>query len=138
MRRPVAYPNPIYDKPLIQIIPLIDIMFFALIFFMVLSVYYHVESQMDIKIPESSESHMADQSKAQLVININTSGDYMVNGKVLSADALDSLLQKSGSSQSVIIRADKKTYHQDVIRAMDLCARNNIQDISFATQADQM
>jgi biopolymer transport protein ExbD len=132
-----AFANTIFEKPQIQIIPLIDIMFFALIFFMVLSVYYRVESQMDIKIPESSQSHMSDRSKSETIINIDTGGGFVVNGRKLNEEGLDSLLQKSSPSQNIIIRADKKTYHQDVIKVLDICARNNIQDISFATQTNQ-
>lgn len=136
MPRNPAYSNPIFDRPQVQLIPLIDIMFFALIFFMILSVYYHVESQMDIRIPESSQSHLSDRSKGETIININTAGQYVVNGKGLNLTELDSLLQKTSSSQNVIIRADKKTYHQEVIKVLDICARNNIQDVSFATQAN--
>jgi biopolymer transport protein ExbD len=136
MRKINAYTNPIFDRPQIQMIPLIDIMFFALIFFMILSVYYHVESQMDISIPASSQSHLSDMTKKEMIINVNTHGDYIVNGQTLSETELDSLLHKTASSQTVVIRADKKTYHQDIIKVLDICARNNIQDISFATQAN--
>jgi biopolymer transport protein ExbD len=132
-----AFTNTIFEKPQIQIIPLIDIMFFALIFFMVLSVYYRVESQMDIKIPESSQSRMSDHTKTETTINIDTSGTFVVNGRKLNEEELNNLLQKASSNQNVIIRADKKTYHQDVIKVLDICARNNIQDVSFATQANQ-
>ena len=136
MRKINAYTNPIFDRPQIQMIPLIDIMFFALIFFMILSVYYHVESQMNINIPTSSQSQLSNNTKKELVININAQGTYIVNGQTLGGPELDSLLQKTALSQTVIIRADKKTFHQDVLKVLDICARNNIQDISFATQAN--
>src|SRR5207237_4621882 len=100
---------PTFDRPQIQMVPLIDIMFFALIFFMVLSVYYHVESQMDIRIPESSQSRVSDYTKKEMIININTSGNFVVNGRSLSEQELNDLLQKTASSQSIIILADKKT-----------------------------
>ena len=87
-------PKNIYDRPQIQMIPLIDIMFFALIFLMILSVYYHIESQMDIRIPESSQSKSEQNSATTIVININTSGKFIVNGNILSSDDLDRLLQK--------------------------------------------
>lgn len=126
-----------YDRPQVQMIPLIDIMFFALIFFMILSVYYHLETQIDIRIPESSQSHLHDSTKTDMIINVNTKGNFIVNGRTLTEQDLDNLLQKSATTKNVIIRADKKTYHQDIIKVMDICARNNIQDISFATQLNQ-
>ena len=138
MRKATHFTNPIYDRPQVQMVPLIDIMFFALIFFMILSVYYHVESQMNIRIPQSSQSHLSDSTKKEMVININTGGDFIVNGRTVNEQELNSLLQKTSSSQNIIIRADRKAYHQDVIRVLDLCARNSIQDVSFATQPNQI
>jgi biopolymer transport protein ExbD len=127
-------PVNVYDqRPQIQLIPLIDIMFFALVFFMILSVYYHVESQMDIRIPEASQSK-SPENKPELVINVNTAGSFMVNGNALGEADLERLLQKSGTTSSVVIRADQKTYHQYVVKLLDICARNNIRDVSFATQ----
>jgi biopolymer transport protein ExbD len=126
-------PANIYERPQIQMIPLIDIMFFALVFFMILSVYYHVEAQMDIRIPEASQAKNMEH-KTELVINVDTSGNFNVNGSTLTEADLEKLLQKSAASSSVIIRADQKTYHQYVIKLLDICARNNIKDISFATQ----
>ncbi len=133
-------PKNIYDRPQIQMIPLIDIMFFALIFFMILSVYYHIESQMDIRVPDSSQSREEQNSSTAVVININTAGRFIVNGNVLNSADLNHLLQKLSAyapTQSIIIRADQKTFHKYVIEAMDICAHNNIRDISFATSESQ-
>lgn len=125
-----------YDRPFIQMIPLIDIMFFALIFFMILSVYYHVEAQMDIKVPKASEAKDMQHASTAVVINVNTAGEYIVNGDTLTPAGLEELLKKLSilsPEQAVIIRADEKTFHKYIIQTLDICARNNIRDISFAT-----
>jgi biopolymer transport protein ExbD len=133
-------PKNVYDRPNIQLIPLIDIMFFCLIFFMILSAYYHVESQLDITVPKSSQNNDSVHSPNTIVINVNASGSYVINGEKYNADGLDQLLKKFRSlskEQAVIIRADEKTYHKFIIETLDICARNNIQDISFATSEGQ-
>ena len=133
-------PKNIYDRPHIQMIPLIDIMFFALIFFMILSAYYHVESQLDITIPKSAQNKDAMHSPNTVVINVNTAGEYVVNGEAYNAQTLDTLFKKLTAlshDQAVIIRADEKTFHKYIIETLDICARNNIQDISFATSEGQ-
>jgi biopolymer transport protein ExbD len=133
-------PPNIYDRPQIQLIPLIDVMFFALIFFMILSVYYHIESQMDIRVPESSQAKSSQSSSTDVVININASGKFIVNGRALNLAELEGMLRKLTAvsvGQSIIIRADQKTYHKYVVSVLDLCARNNIKDVSFATSESQ-
>ena len=125
-----------YERPHIQLIPLIDIMFFALVFFMILSVYYHVEAQMDIRVPKSTEARDTQRSSTAIVINVNTAGEFIVNNDTLTPAGLEELLKKLSilsPEQAVIIRADEKTFHKHVIATLDICARNNIRDISFAT-----
>ena len=133
-------PKDVYDRPQMQLIPLIDVLFFALIFFMVLSVYYHIESQTDIHIPESTQTKNTQTSGTEIVVNISSSGNYIINGRSLTLPGLNSLFHKLvavSSQQSVIIRADQKAYHKYVIEVLDICARNNIRDISFATLESQ-
>ncbi len=129
-------PTNAYDRPHIQLIPLIDILFFALVFFMILSVYYHAESQIEINVPKSSQSMDPQRSPTAVVINVNTEGQFIVNGKAYDAAGLEELFRKLTlltPNQAVIIRADEKTYHRFIIEALDICARTNVKDISFAT-----
>jgi len=133
-------PKNIYDRPQIQMIPLIDVLFFTLVFFMVLSVYYNFEAQMDIHIPQASSAHDIKGIGTQIVINVTANGKFIVNSRMLSAPALDNVLHQLTAlspQQSVIIRADQKTYHKYVIQVLDACARNNIRDVSFATSENQ-
>jgi biopolymer transport protein ExbD len=133
-------PKNIYDRPQIQMIPLIDVLFFTLVFFMVLSVYYNLEAQMDIHIPQATSAHDMRGAGTQIVINVTAKGQFIVNGRVLSEAALDNVLHQLtalSQQQSVIIRADQKTYHKYVIQVLDACARNNIRDVSFATSENQ-
>jgi len=125
-----------YDRPHIQLIPLIDILFFALVFFMILSVYYHSESQIDINVPKSSQAVDQQRSPMAVVINVNTSGEFIINAQTYNAQGLEESLRKLTlltPNQAVIIRADEKTYHYYIIEALDICAKTNIPDISFAT-----
>ena len=129
-------PKNAYDRPYIQLIPLIDILFFALVFFMILSVYYHAESQIEINVPKSSQSVDPERSPTAVVINVNTDGEYIINGQAYDAKGLEDMMRKLtllSPNQAVIIRADEKTYHHYVIQTLDICARTNIRDISFAT-----
>ena len=129
-------PPNVYDRPHMQLIPLIDVLFFALIFFMILSVYYHAESQIDINVPKSSQVIDPQRSPTAVVINVNDTGDFIINGQTYNPETLEELFRKLTlltPNQAVIIRADEKTYHHYIIQALDICAKTNIHDISFAT-----
>ena len=72
--------------------------------------------------------------------NVGREGDVIVNQKTISLEELSALLQKTSQlvpGQAVILRADEKTYHERVISVLDVCAKANIWNISFATSKEK-
>jgi len=133
------------DETLINLTPLIDVVFLLLIFFMV-STTFSKESQLRIKLPESSEDEMEQQEAKILEIEINSEGVYAVKGpdeeaarELLNASretlrrALIKVVQ-DGDDVVTVIRADRRTPHESVIRAMDVSGKLGLTNITFATQ----
>jgi biopolymer transport protein ExbD len=124
------------QRPVIQLAPLVDIAFWALMFFMIIAVFNQMEVQVNLKLPKSSTAIQSAQSAGKIVINITREGRFIVNQKVYTSNALAVTLRQVSKlfpNQQVIIRADELTYHKYVIQALDACARSNISDISFST-----
>mgnify|MGYP001582001620 CR=1 FL=1 len=128
-----------YVKPLpvIQMIPMIDVLFVTLSFFMALFLNFNFESELDISVPQAKAGVESKMSPDQeIVINISKDGAVIVNRKRVNMDQLGSLLKKTSElypSQAVVLRADQKTYHENVVRILDTCAKSKIWNISFAT-----
>jgi len=123
-------------RPTVPMAPLIDIVFITLIFYMTLSIFYQLETELSISVPKSQESEDTVRSPGEIIININRDGEFIVNQKSLTPKALQEMLQRISSlypNQPVIIRADKKTYHESVVEALDACAAANIWNIAFST-----
>jgi biopolymer transport protein ExbD len=123
-------------RPEIPMAPLIDIVFITLIFYMTLSIFYQLENELSISVPKAEQSQEVVRSAGEIIININQEGSVVVNQKTLSLTALEKMLQRLSSlypNQPVIIRADKKTYHESVIRVLDACAAAKIWNIAFST-----
>ena len=126
--------------PAIQVVTLIDVLFVNLSFFMVMFLHYNFESQLNIAVPQASSSVEAKVAFQEIVINILRDGTMIVNDKRLSLPELGALLQKTAEiypGQSVVVRADEKTYHEYVVRALDACAKAKIWNISFATTKEK-
>ncbi len=137
MRRgPLSSTNPLSDDPVIQLVPLIDILAMTLLFFVTISALNQYESEINISVPKSTESKDSVRSPGEIIINITKEGRYIVNQQPLDQGGLENMLQRVSTlfpDQPVIIRADEKTYHQYVVAALDACAKANIWDISFST-----
>jgi biopolymer transport protein ExbD len=128
------------QRPMVQLAPLVDIAFWALMFFMIIAVYNQMEVQVSLNLPKSQTAVQSAQSSGKIVINITKDGRFIVNQKEYTPNGLSLMLRQVSKlfpSQQVIIRADELTYHKYVIQALDACSLSNLSDISFSTIKDE-
>lgn len=124
------------QRPVIQLAPLVDIAFWALIFFMIIAVYSQMEAQININVPKATMASPSALSAGKIIISITRDGKFVVNQQTLNNVGLEAMLKKVSKlfpNQQVIIRADSMAYHKYVVQALDACMRSNIWDVSFAT-----
>lgn len=133
------------DDVQINLTPLIDVVFLLLIFFMV-STTFSKESELRIQLPESSDEPVEERPNPVLEVEISAEGAYAVKGpeddsaqQLLDTDrqTLYRALAAAGGNRSdlvTVIRADRETPHESVVRAMDMARRLGHTDITFATQ----
>ena len=137
------------EEVTINLTPLIDIVFLLLIFFMV-STTFSKESQLRIRLPDASPDAEVEQRPSRLVVAITASGDYSIRGPnestghhLLSRER-SVLVQAMAKAKAkvaqgaddlvVVIRADRKTPHEAVVRAMDVARKLGLVRITFSTQ----
>ena len=124
------------ELPGINLIPLLDVLFVILSFFMAMFLHFNFESALDISVPRAAESKEAAGLSQEIIVNIGRDGEVEVGQKRLDLDGLVALLRRASelsARQPVVIRADQKTYHERVVSVLDACARAGIWNISFAT-----
>ena len=124
------------ELPAVQLIPLIDILFVLLAFFMAMFLHFNFESALDISVPTATSTAETPAASQEIIINISRDGEIVVGEKQLGLDELSTLLRRASrlsSRQAVIVCADQKTYHERVIQVLDVCAKANVWNISFAT-----
>ncbi len=128
------------ERPVIQMAPLIDIIFLLLIFFMSASIFYQLETEINITVPTASDSTDIKRAPGEIIINIRKDGTIIVNQRELTQDELRKMLVRISQlyhGQSVIIRADRETFHEHVIKVLDICAGSDIWNVSFATMKEK-
>jgi biopolymer transport protein ExbD len=125
------------EEPEVNLTPLIDVVFILLIFFMV-STTFQKESQIKIELPEASGEPVEDR-KELLEIVIDAEGRYFIDQQQVVNTELDTLkraIQKYLGEQTdlpVVIRADRSTPYESVVRAMDATAQLGLVKMSLAT-----
>ena len=121
----------------INLTPLIDVVFLLLIFFMV-STTFDRHANLKVELPEAS-AKKAQQQQEALVLSIDANGNYFIDDRQVintQLDTLKSALQKSVGDRkdvSLVLRADARTPHQSVVRAMDAASQLGLTRLSIAT-----
>ena len=122
--------------PGFQMAPMIDVVFLLLCFFMASQLFSQWETEIDVTLPTASSSQVPERLPGEIIVNILEDGDVVVNRQMLDADGLTALLQRIVDlfpGQPVVIRADKRTDYEHVIKVLDACRLCDIWNVSFAT-----
>jgi biopolymer transport protein ExbD len=125
----------------INLTPLIDVVFLLLIFFLVSSRFAEEERELDLNLPSVSEALPASYQPDEMVINIDPEGRYFVDGTFRQLEQLEQTLRRAQSdnplTQKVIIRADRKTTWEPVAIAIGLCKKVGISDFTATIDGEE-
>lgn len=121
-----------------NLISLIDVMFFLLIFFM-LSSTFTKETHLGVELPEAKGEPSTD-SKQQIEIVISEQGSFSINGQSLvnnETDTLRAAILKTSEGKTdmpLLLTADAKTPHQFVVTAMDVAGQLGFSRLSITSR----
>jgi len=115
----------------INIIPLIDIIFLMLVFFMLATNFYE-KREMDFSI----EKNIGESSELEKTIIINIrKNEFFYNDKILDKRNLEQdLLRiwKNSNSKNFVILNDKSSEIDNLINVLDILRDNKITNITFS------
>jgi len=122
------------ERPRLEIVPMIDIMMFLLVFFVMIVLRMIPDSGVTLALPGSSTAQQLPHT--EVVIVIDPQGNYHVKDQVMTADGLETYLQgvKATNDTDVIVAGDKGTKLQQLMDVMDLTRKAGITNIGIATK----
>jgi len=124
---------PAESEARIEIIPLIDIMFFLLAAFMLVSL--SMVNQRNIKVNLPTATAATPETTRNLVnISIDKSGVAYVDSKPIGNNELVAALtalQATNTDPRIFVSGDRDARHGDVIRVLDLVRSTGVEKIAF-------
>jgi biopolymer transport protein ExbD len=117
--------------------PLIDIVFLLLIFFLVTWQFSRSEQDSKVKVPTSTQGKEEHRAQSEIVVNIRSNGDLVINGQALNEKELLRKLRaivEVYENQPVRLRGDGEITYQTLMGVIDICQKAGIWNISFATR----
>ena len=115
---------------------MLDVIFLLLCFFVTASVFSQWESEISISLPSASSSETPSRLPGEVILNVARDGSVTVNAKKLTLSDLGERLRKVADfypGQPVVIRADRDTSYDSLVKVLDTCRVAGVWNFSLAT-----
>jgi biopolymer transport protein ExbD len=125
-------------SPRLMIIPMIDIIFFLLVFFMMSTLYMVEQRTIPVSLPQATTSQ-ADLQK-NTAITVTRDGRVLVEQEVIPPELLRPRIRAQLARQpdtAFILRADKQAEYGKVVAVLDELKALGVRRIAVATEAVQ-
>ena len=126
--------------PIVEMTPMIDIVFLLIIFFMV-AAQFAQQAHVNVSLPNEIGEMSEDKQQSTLVINILEDGSIIVDKTdgVVSLDEVDQLIIETISEQNidwknVTIRADQNTKASSLNKVLRLLSKHGLSATNIATE----
>ena len=123
----------------LELVPLIDVVFLLLIFFMV-STTFLKESEINLLLPEAYGGLVSENEVTAIELLVDPVGRYTVNGVALKDDKrstiVEALLMSSkpgDANQRIVLSADARADYQSIITALDAMSSLGLTNVSMRT-----
>jgi biopolymer transport protein ExbD len=122
------------DEARIEVIPLIDIMFFLLAAFMLVSLSMTQMKRVPLDLPVASTA-IADSKVPPFQIAIDAHGVTTWEGKIVTLSEITGRLKAAGEPRvsRVLIAADAEARHRQVLGVLNAVREAGVEKISFET-----
>lgn len=124
------------NKPKLMIIPMIDIIFFLLVFFMMSMLSMVVQKSVPINLPSSQTEKVDIQKKVP--ITVTADGSIYVEQTKTTIDGMIKYLQieqSKGTEMTVVLRGDKAAQYGTFVQVLDTLKQMKITKIAIATDS---
>ena len=135
----VSSPIP-HKKARIEIIPLIDIMFFLLASFMMVSLSQVHMKGIKVNLP-SGQSGETQTKREYVSVSVDKDGHYFFDKDEIGDDELLNRLRRAHASApdaKVFVRGDKDSAHLNVAHALDIIRSSGYYKVSFEIKSEAL
>ncbi|RAM50184.1 MAG: biopolymer transporter ExbD [Hapalosiphonaceae cyanobacterium JJU2] len=122
--------------PQINIVPMIDVIFAILTFFIMSTLYLTRSEGLPVSLPKAATTKQQ-QIPTKITVTVDKDGQVSLNRKPTTVDALEGQVRTlvgSNPEALVIINADEKVGHGQVVTVMDKVRQVKGAKLAIATQ----
>lgn len=122
-------------KPAFMIIPMIDIIFFLLVFFMMNSLQTVAQKALSVQLPQAQSA--AAPVQMPIILTVDAEGHITMDNRPVSFDEASELMKRhiaENANAAVILQADRRTAHGQVVAVMDMLKSAGVKRLAIAAE----
>ena len=122
-------------KPEFMIIPMIDIIFFLLVFFMMNSLQTVAQKALAVQLPQAQSATAPAQ--LPIIMTLDEQGHITIDNKPVSITESAAIMKdrmQANPNAAVILQADKRTAHGQVVAVMAMLKTSGVTRLSIAAE----
>jgi len=125
------------DRPRVEVIPMIDIMMFLLVFFVLITLKMIAGTGVAMELPASATTQVLKRST--ITVGVTKAGELVVDGNPVDGQALKAKLLelKQDKAIDVVLAGDKDASLQTLLQAMDAVRAAGITSVGIAARAEK-
>jgi biopolymer transport protein ExbD len=108
----------------LDFVPMVDVLFNLLIFFLLATSLQQAEREMQIALPQSRAAGPMTAALKEIILNVTADGRVIIAGTQVPEDSLAEMLKTavtSNPAQKVSVRGDRNAPYGHVARVLDIC-----------------
>jgi len=120
----------------INLTPLIDVVFLLLIFFMVSTTFLDPEREIEVELPTAESAGEPQEAPDEIILNILEDGQITYQGDKVLQDELVGILKRAAQHDPqtpVTIRGHRQARHESVVSVMDACGIAGLSNLAIGT-----
>jgi len=122
-------------KPEFMIIPMIDIIFFLLVFFMMNSLQTVAQKALAVQLPQAQSASAPAQ--LPIIMTLDEEGHITIDNNPVSITESAAIMKsrmQANPDAAVVLQADKRTAHGQVVAVMDMLKGAGVKRLSIAAE----
>ena len=119
----------------VNVLPLIDVLFAILLFFMLSSIVLTEKNQITVKRPSISQTEQVGKAQETLTITIKSDKKIYIEGRLSNIEELTqelTLLNQNSPIDQILIDADKSCTYGNVMEVLDAVKAADLDSIGLA------
>ena len=128
----MRFPVPRRNRNILEITPLVDVVFLLLVFFLLTST--SMTRSMDVDLPQASSAQVV--TRRSTVVSVLADGGLRVDGISTELEVLEGMLRlklSEGDGPALTIEADRKVSFDRFAQVLDVARMAGAKEINLAT-----